>query len=165
MQRHNERQQEGHALGDNSDERRGEQDEVPDLLDEAPGEPNDEDVLWRGILDEVFLEEEGQEPLLEEIRLQEEQESLFLFDVVCGRGIGRYQRHEGNRFFHALVAARRDAYLHGGDNKRRLTLEVIDAVASRGGRFLLKDSWIERTLSQKIEKVQRAFVTTFRTRP
>jgi len=64
---------------------------------------------------------------------------LSTYDVLCGRGSGPNEQ-EGNINFRDLVATRKAEYLginpRDHKNKTRIAREIVDAVRSRGGRFL-----------------------------
>ena len=67
-------------------------------------------------------------------------------DVLCGKGKS-IQNHIGNIRFRQLVQDCRSTYDNAdSDEKKRMTLEVLEIVKQSGGRFLKDESelgWIE----------------------
>lgn len=81
-------------------------------------------------------------------------------DVLCGRGKGA-NNFIGNRRFRELVMQFRDTYSNSSRraDKRVICNQIIDAVRSRGGRFLVKakhDTWNELEHEKILIKVSQA---------
>jgi len=77
-------------------------------------------------------------------------------DVLCGRG-RRYNVHPGNVEFRRIVQERKGEYCLASarDRKTEITKEVMDRVASYGGRFLVRvktdTTMHDKTLSESME--------------
>lgn len=80
------------------------------------------------------------------------------YDVLCGRG-ETINSHAGNRLFRQYVSERKLRYnLANYEEKTEITREILDIIASKGGRFLKKEGkeWVEVSDSKAMKKTSQA---------
>jgi hypothetical protein len=81
-------------------------------------------------------------------------------DVLCGRG-GATNNNSGNIRFREIVSSKQSEYLTAKKKeKTAIAVEVVEAVRSNGGRFLLRNEangcWVEVPPKKAVTKASQA---------